>query len=90
MLTLSDAIVALLEPFVPLFDARTWRKARSLTIGMILAPRKRTVTRGPAHDGAGQRRELRPIPRGPEPCQMVAGGRGTGIAHHADRASGVW
>ena len=44
MLTLPDAIVALLEPFVPLFDARTWRKARILTIGMILAPRKRTVT----------------------------------------------
>ena len=44
MLTLPDAIVALLEPFAPLFDAKTWRKARILTIGMVLAPRKRTVT----------------------------------------------
>ena len=41
MLTLPDA--TLLNPFAPMFQARTWSKA-VLLIGVILATRKRTVT----------------------------------------------
>ena len=40
---LPDAIVPLLSPFASLFDARTWRKARQLLIGAVLAPGRRTV-----------------------------------------------
>lgn len=44
MLSLPASIVAILAPFAPLFDRRTWRKARVLLIGAVLAPGKRTVT----------------------------------------------
>lgn len=44
MLTLPAAIVALLVPFAPLFDRRTWRKTQVLLVGAVLAPGKRTVT----------------------------------------------
>lgn len=44
MLTLPDAIISLLNPFAPMFQARTWSKAQVLLIGAILATRKRTVT----------------------------------------------
>ena len=44
MLTLPDAIVSLLNPFAPMFQARTWTKAQVLLVGAVLATRKRTVT----------------------------------------------
>ncbi len=44
MLTLPDAIIPLLNPFAPMFQARTWSKAQVLLVGAILATRKRTVT----------------------------------------------
>ena len=43
MLTLSDAIVAVLVPFATLFSNPTWRKAQVLLVGAILAPGQRTV-----------------------------------------------
>ena len=43
MLTLPDAIVALLVPFATLFTSPTWRKAQVLLIGAILTPGQRTV-----------------------------------------------
>ena len=44
MLTLPDAIVSLLSPFAPMFQARTWAKVQVLLVGAVLATRKRTVT----------------------------------------------
>ncbi len=44
MLTLPDAIVSLLSPFAPMFQARTWSKVQVLLVGAVLATRKRTVT----------------------------------------------
>ena len=43
MLTLTDAIVALLVPFATLFTSPTWRKAQLLLVGAILTPGQRTV-----------------------------------------------
>ena len=43
MLTLPDAIVALLVPFATLFTSPTWRKAQVLLVGAILTPGQRTV-----------------------------------------------
>ena len=43
MLTLPDAIVAVLLPFATLFTNPTWRKAQLLLVGTILTPGKRTV-----------------------------------------------
>ena len=44
MLTLSDPIVAVLDPFVSLFHVRTWHKVPVLLIGTILTSGQRTVT----------------------------------------------
>ncbi len=44
MLTLPDAIVPLLSPFAPMFQARTWAKVQVLLVGAVLATRKRTAT----------------------------------------------
>ena len=41
---LPEAIVPLLNPFAPMFQARTWKKAQVLLVGAVLATRKRTVT----------------------------------------------
>ena len=43
MLTLPDAIVAVLLPFATLFQNRTWLKAQVLLVGAILTPGQRTV-----------------------------------------------
>ena len=43
MLTLPDAIVAVLLPFATLFTSPTWRKAQLLLVGAILTPGQRTV-----------------------------------------------
>ena len=43
MLTLPDAIVAVLVPFATLFTSPTWRKAQLLMVGAILTPGQRTV-----------------------------------------------
>ena len=43
MLTLPDAIVAVLLPFATLFTNPTWRKAQLLLVGTILTPGQRTV-----------------------------------------------
>lgn len=44
MLNLPPAIMKVLMPFAPLFQAKTWRKVPILLIGTILTPGKRTVT----------------------------------------------
>jgi hypothetical protein len=44
MLNLPTPIMALLEPFRPVFQACTWVKVQVLLVGSILAPGKRTVT----------------------------------------------
>ena len=43
MLTLPDAILAVLVPFATLFTNPTWRKAQLLVVGAILTPGQRTV-----------------------------------------------
>ena len=43
MLTLPNAIVAVLLPFATLFTNPTWRKAQLLLVGTILTPGQRTV-----------------------------------------------
>ena len=43
MLTLPDAIGAVLIPFAALFQNRTWRKAQVLLVGAVLSPGQRTV-----------------------------------------------
>ncbi len=43
MLTLPNAIVAVVGPFATLFTNPTWRKAQVLLIGAILTPGQRTV-----------------------------------------------
>ena len=43
MLTLPDAIAAVLLPFATLFQNRTWLKAQVLLVGTILTPGRRTV-----------------------------------------------
>ena len=43
MLTLPDAIVAVLLPFARLFTNPTWSNAQLLLVGTILATRQRTV-----------------------------------------------
>ncbi len=44
MLTLPDATVPLLNPFAPVFQAKTWAKVQVVLVGAVLATRKRTVT----------------------------------------------
>lgn len=45
MLNLPPIIINLLNPFAPVFyGATTWEKAKTLVVGAILAPRKRTVS----------------------------------------------
>ena len=44
MLNLPPAIMTVLLPFAPRFQAKTWRKVPVLLIGTILTPGKRTVT----------------------------------------------
>ncbi len=44
MLPLPDALQKVLMPFACLFTRPTWRKAEVLLVGVILAPRKRTVS----------------------------------------------
>ena len=41
---LPDAIISILNPFAPMFQARTWTKAHVLLFGAVLATRKHTVT----------------------------------------------
>ena len=43
MLTLPDAIVAVLMPFATLFSKPTWRKAQLLLVGAVLTTGQRTV-----------------------------------------------
>ena len=43
LLTLPDAIVAVLIPFATLFQGRTWCKAKVLLVGAVLTPGQRTV-----------------------------------------------
>jgi hypothetical protein len=44
MLNLPSTIMALLEPFRPVFHVSTWVKVQVLLVGTILAPGRRTVT----------------------------------------------
>ena len=62
MLTLPDAIVAVLVPFATLFTSPTWRKAQLLLIGAILTPGQRTRGGGTARHGPQRPARLRPLP----------------------------
>ena len=65
MLTLPDAIVAVLVPFATLFTSPTWRKAQLLLVGAILTPGQRTVAAALRQSHGPQRpARLRPLPRG--------------------------
>ena len=71
MLTLPDAIVALLVPFATLFTSPTWRKAQ-----LLLS--RRDPDPGPTHRGGGTARHgpprparLRPLPRGAQSGGVV-------------------
>lgn len=44
MLILPSSIMALVEPFRPVFHESTWNKVQVLLVGSILAPGKRTVS----------------------------------------------
>src|SRR3712207_1983624 len=44
MLTLPSAIAEVIVPFAELFSERVFMKAKTLVVGAILAPGKRTVT----------------------------------------------
>ena len=44
MLNLPIEIIALMQPFMPVFTDRTWDWVQVLVVGAILAPGKRTVT----------------------------------------------
>jgi hypothetical protein len=45
MLNLPTIVIELFNPFAPVFyGATTWEKAKTLVVGAILAPRKRTVS----------------------------------------------
>ena len=57
MLTLPDAIVALLVPFATLFTSPTWRKAQLLLVGAILTPGQRTVAAALRVMGRGDQRD---------------------------------
>ena len=46
MLTLHAAVVSLLHPFAPMFQARPWSKVQVLLVGAVLATRNRTVISG--------------------------------------------
>ena len=68
MLTLADAIISILKPFAPMFQAKTWTKAHVLLVGTVLATRKRTVTSalrimGLSDDTSFARLSSRPQPR---------------------------
>ena len=41
MLTLHAAVVSLLHPFAPMFQARTWSIVQVLLVGAVLATRNR-------------------------------------------------
>lgn len=44
MITLPSEMILILQPFAPVFSARTWDWVPVLVVGAILAPGKRTVT----------------------------------------------
>ena len=72
MLTLPDAIVALLVPFATLFTSPTWRKAQLLLVGAILTPGQRTVAAALRVMGRSDPARLRPLPRGAQSGGVVA------------------
>ena len=56
--TLPVEIIKLLSEFAPLFDSRTWNKAKVLLIGAILCIGKRTVTSALMVMGYSNKREF--------------------------------
>ena len=71
MLTLPDAILALLVPFAPLFEVRTWRKAQILLVGAILTPGPPHRRCGTPCHGSGRRPQLCALPPRAQPCVLV-------------------
>ena len=68
MLTLPNAIISILKPFAPMFQAKTWTKAHVLLVGAVLATSKRAVTSalrimGLSDDTSFARLSSRPQPR---------------------------
>ena len=53
MLTLPNAIVAVLLPFATLFSTPTWRKAQVLLVGAILTPTGPRLGSGVLSEGRG-------------------------------------
>ena len=70
MLTLPDAIVAVLVPFATLFSSLTpgrgrgqaWRKAQVLLVGAILTPGQRTVAAALRVMGRSDQRDYARLP----------------------------
>ena len=90
MLTLPDAIVALLVPFATLFTSPTWRKAQLLLVGAILTPGQRTVAAALRVMGRSDQRDYAPLPRGAQSGGVVVP---PGSAHPAGAvapAPGWW
>ena len=83
MLTLPDAIVAVLVPFAKLFTNPTWRKAQVLVVGAILTPGQRTVTAALRVMGRSDQRDYARLPRGAQPGGLVASSGGPHPANAA-------
>src|SRR5947209_3337857 len=43
MLSLPNEMIAMVEPFAPVFRKRIWERAMTLVVGAILVPGQRTV-----------------------------------------------
>ena len=71
MLTLPDAIVAVLLPFATLFTSPTWQKAQLLLVGAVLTPGQRTVAAALRVMGPQWPPRLRSLPRGAQPGGVV-------------------
>ena len=54
MLPLPQEMIAVLEPFAPVFSKRVWERAKVLVVGTLLAPGRRTVAAALRVMGLGQ------------------------------------
>ena len=70
---LPATMIALLQPFGPLFDPRTWHQAQVLRMGALRAPGRRTVSS--ALPGLGLQGESRAAVRCITRCAAVPTGR---------------
>ena len=86
MLTLPNAIVAVLAPFETLFSNPTWRKAQLLLVGAILTPGQRTVAAALRVMGRGGHHDYARYHEGAQPGGVVVP---PGGAHPAGAAAPI-